>query len=1194
MAKAAIEIISIEFAHLLYPLKEKLDSANFIQFMTELGYKWTQSLPDFDEVISHITNLETALKGINFNQPFSDQIEKYYELFNSLKNVSSAIININTKFPSTTPPDIVSNIGKQIFDYLVCTYLEHFHSILYNFLIFLGGIEIDTVSLTDNFPSFQSRNINWNNIIEILENIPNRMREQYGWHSENNEFNGHFLLDQLEEIILSCNLPTGQYNLDTELAKKLYFKANQIIDPEVWALSKQLKIPLYEFSDIENGYTDAGFSLIAIPDNSEIDKKLKGIAISPYVNGEFISVFNLATNLQLCVSGDIKTGFAIKILPQKIEIESDIYGTSVGFDGRFKIELSHSSSDGKITIIGEPNKSRFDYSRLSTCLKLEYFNDGHELLLETVLSGASIVIRTDDSDGFIKKILPTDSINTYFDAAIGISSHGVYFRGSAALEIVLPMNIPLGPIIIENVYLYLKTDRRKLPVILAISFKGTLGPVSVSIKRIGIKFPLGFPEDGDGNFGNFNIDSSAFVPPLSAGLALNTGPITGAGYLEYDKDNKRYAGQLTLKFGEIGLTAIGLITTRMPDGSEGYSLLVSIGITFSPPVQLSFGFTLAGVGGLIGIHRTMLTDVLRERLRNGAMDSILFPEDPIANADRIISDLRSVFPPVEDRYVFGPMFRIGWGAENIVTADIGLFIELPGPEQLIILGKFVARLPKPDPANTDNEKIVIRIDVLGVVDFDKQTLAIDASLVNSRILKYTLSGDAALRLSWGNDPYLMLSIGGFHPNFSPPPNFPSLKRLTLDISRNKDLQITCRAYFALTPNTLQFGAGISLYADYKATLEGRLSFNALIYFNPFAFTVDMSGHMAIKYKGRKLAGVGLDFTLSGPTPWHARGKASFEIAWWDVSVSFNETWGDDKTPAVPSVDAWIPLSDALKRPENWAGKLPEGLEMVESLTSLDAGQLPDSGVDQPANSGDNSSAANANNKEEKLLVHPAGRLEITQTVLPLGINLERLGNATITGATYFDIKSVSINGVTDGWDLKPVDDFFARGNFINLSKNDRLKKPSFEKMKAGVTVGEDRVTFVKPVTASITYESILINKEWVTEKPFKEGAGQGIGRMMMMPWNVMRKQLKQSAPAMNGPRAQGKQRFVTPGMGKRVSAVKENFAIVSTADMKLAENVLGNHTGLSRMEAEDILADYRENNKDAIPVQIVPVYEVAA
>src|SRR4030095_10935237 len=46
------------------------------------------------------------------------------------------------------------------------------------------------------------------------------------------------------------------------------------------------------------------------------------------------------------------------------------------------------------------------------------------------------------------------------------------------------------------------------------------------------------------------------------------------------------------------------LTTHLPGGKPGYSLLVIVSAEFSP-VQLGLGFMLVGVGGLLGIQRTV-------------------------------------------------------------------------------------------------------------------------------------------------------------------------------------------------------------------------------------------------------------------------------------------------------------------------------------------------------------------------------------------------------------------------------------------------------------------------------------------------------------------------------------------------------------------------------------------------------------
>src|SRR4030081_3280264 len=132
----------------------------------------------------------------------------------------------------------------------------------------------------------------------------------------------------------------------------------------------------------------------------------------------------------------------------------------------------------------------------------------------------------------------------------------------------------------------------------------------------------------------------------------------------------------------------------MPDGSKGFALLIIISAEFTP-LQLGFGFTLVGVGGLLGLNRAVLLDVLRDGVRTGGINSIMFPKDIVANAPRIISDLRIYFPPLEGLFLIGLMAKIGWGTPTLASISLGVLVEIP-PAKVAILGILKVALPAED------------------------------------------------------------------------------------------------------------------------------------------------------------------------------------------------------------------------------------------------------------------------------------------------------------------------------------------------------------------------------------------------------------------------------------------------------------------------------------------------------------------
>jgi hypothetical protein len=194
----------------------------------------------------------------------------------------------------------------------------------------------------------------------------------------------------------------------------------------------------------------------------------------------------------------------------------------------------------------------------------------------------------------------------------------------------------------------------------SIGFTTKILAFTASVERIGLIHNFSIPPEGKLSDLKYSL---AFKPPNGIGLAFDGGILKGGGFLYFDFEKGEYFGGLELAFvGLFTIKAIGVITTKMPDGSKGFSMLLIL--TLEVPIQLSFGFLLAGVGGLIGVNRTSRIDLLREGIKTNSIKSVLFPQDIVANMSRIISDLRQLFPPQPDSLVGMPMVKLSWGTSN--------------------------------------------------------------------------------------------------------------------------------------------------------------------------------------------------------------------------------------------------------------------------------------------------------------------------------------------------------------------------------------------------------------------------------------------------------------------------------------------------------------------------------------------------
>jgi hypothetical protein len=178
-------------------------------------------------------------------------------------------------------------------------------------------------------------------------------------------------------------------------------------------------------------------------------------------------------------------------------------------------------------------------------------------------------------------------------------------------------------------------------------------------------------------------------------------------------------------------------------------------------------------------------------------------------------------------------------------------------------------------------------------------------LVDSHLMgMLDLTGGAAFRLCAGAQPYSVLTLGGFHPAYNPEPlTFPaSLTRIAMVHGSPRDeLYLRFEGYFAVTSNTLQFGAAVEalLQAD-RFVIHGTLVFDALIQFVPFHFQFDIRAAVDVSYSGHRLAGLTLTGALSGPGPVVLRAKVCIELLFFDICFSHTFRLGPSTPPPLPA------------------------------------------------------------------------------------------------------------------------------------------------------------------------------------------------------------------------------------------------------------------------------------------------------
>ena len=667
-------------------------------------------------------------------------------------------------------------------------------------------------------------------------------------------------------------------------------------------------------------------------------------------------------------------------------------------------------------VIGGADGTRMQVGALRFGAQLHLGVDRQAVAVTVDAETAAIVLAGDD--GLLRAVLPDDGVRVPFDLGLSLSSdRGVGLTGGVGLTRTVSTGLVLGPVRVDELTLGVETSGGAATLRATGAVGLSIGPVTVVVEGLGLALTASFPPAG-GSLGPVDLDA-AMTPPTGAGISVEA-VLTGGGFLSFDSGSGRYAGVVQLSFERIGITGFGLIETRLPGGAEGYALLVSLRASF-PAIQVGFGFALTAVGGIIAVNRRLDVDALRRRLADGTAGRILAPQDPVRNASSLFADVNAVFPVAPDVHVIGPTAHLVW--VGLVHFDVGVFFELPGPSRVILLGSARATIARPAGGR---EYLDIRVDVVGVIDLRASTAAFDAVLVDSQLMQVLdLTGGAAFRLSWGDQPYAVLTVGGFHPAYNPEPlTFPSsLTRVAMVHGKPDDrLYLRFVGYFAITANTMQFGAAVEAIVNAGSwSIQGVLQFDALIRFEPFRFQADIRALVRVRYKSRTLAGLTLTGSLTGPGPVVLKAKVCIELLFFDICFSDTFTIGSsDASSVTPVPSALGVLLEELEAPANL-----RPAEVTDRFVLLRPPLEP----------------------VTTAVVSPLGRLVWLQRQAPLDLLLQRIAGVPLR--TPQTVRASSPDGTA------AERDWFAPGSFADLTDDEALNRRGFERLAGGLRLGAE-------------------------------------------------------------------------------------------------------------------------------------------
>jgi hypothetical protein len=1046
---SGLESLVAAAARSLEPLAEALDDASALeQLLADLGWELTVEPDDLDTVRTLLPVLEALgdLPGLldDLGGSPAERAAALVELTELTSEVSEAVAALAT----LTQADVAglprylsasetwSDLAAALPDHLLATELDRTAPAVFGVLRLLGLLGTQHTGRSERY------RFRWDQLGAVLADPAGVIRDGAQW---GDGFRSWPLQQELGRGLARLGAPVRIRPLQPDVAEAI--AGGPVESPAGF----ESEVALFHGVTPGGAASHLGFLFACSDDGGGT------IYVGNLASGERAEPLPLNGTWTLTTTGALNgcATLGVRIQPSGVSL--------VGGDAALGAAVALAATpDEPWLLFGSADGTRVELDGMRVELGVGGATDDAEAyLLAGIDEGAfRFVLDLGVADAFLRGVIGAPPAITAGGELRWGTSSGFGLSGGVGLEVTLPLDKDVGPLHVVSLRIALGAsgDGARLEITSVADL--TLGPLLGTVEGIGAALELAPAPNGDQPGG---LDAQvAFVPPTRIGLELDLEAASGGGYISIDPEAGRYVGALELDFVEIGLAAIVVVDTELPGDPDGWALFCSLSLTF-PSLPLGFGFFLSGVGGIVCLNRTMDAEALAGGLKSGAVDAILFPDDPLADAPLIVSQLDGWFPLAEGSFVFGVAATITWGAPKaLVTGEVGVVLTFPELD-IALLGSVSMALPDEETA-----LIELHMDALGVIDVSEQTVMVTASLYDSTLLHtISLSGDMALYARLGADPYFLLSVGGYNPHFRLPGDLPAavtdLRRMRAEVTISEDVWYALEAYVAVTSNTLQFGAEASLEASAKFLLTtytalGEVGFDVLLVFSPFAFIVDFHASVAVTAGDgdKELLAVSLAAHLEGPKPWYATGTASFDFFGLDVSFDV-EVGGAADAEARPVISVLEEVVAALDEPSAWRGTVPVG---------ADANPVTLAEEDVP---------------EGEVWVRPNAELEALQSAAPLDRSLDRYGVYSIEGPTSLAVTAVGIEGAaTIGrptWET--VLDWFAPAQYDDMTRTEKLAAPSYEQMAAGVRFGTASVSIDAAQATSVApvYERRVIDED---------------------------------------------------------------------------------------------------------------------
>ncbi len=369
--------------------------------------------------------------------------------------------------------------------------------------------------------------------------------------------------------------------------------------------------------------------------------------------------------------------------------------------------------------------------------------------------------------------------------------------------------------------------------------------------------------------------------------ALNTGSVDLRGGLlrtqnSGESDPWIYNGVVVIKISGYGIAGLGSYTTD--DRGKNPSLFVFgfLGVPFGDPA-----FYVTGLAAGFGYNREIEIPTIDE-LHKFALVAVA------RGGELDLREMNHEFP-----MAYGNVWLaagIEFSSYEIVSAYLLAVLSIGTQFELSIIGIASVQLPKSAPR--DKKLINIELALIATLDFLSGRVSFSGALTpNSYIFVKEAKLEGGFTLStWLYKTHagdFVLSLGGYHPQFSVPAHYPKLKALGFNWKFSDRVTIKGNRYFALTPSCIMFGGLIEAvfqFDKFKAWFKVQADF--LMAWLPLKYGVSILATVGVSYQLTILGitntisvEVGTSLRLKGPK---FQGTVTINLKFISLEAQFGE------------------------------------------------------------------------------------------------------------------------------------------------------------------------------------------------------------------------------------------------------------------------------------------------------------------